>query len=115
MLIKYNNYTPSVEPTSYSVNYEDVDGGDTAESETGVSLVHVVRSKKVKISVSYKAISSVRLTGIMKELSNVSILVTYFDGALKTAYMRCKSPSINLVSNVAYGGFWDLSFELKEF
>lgn len=114
MILKYNNYDPNIEPTSYSVNYEDVDGGDTTESETGVSLVHVVRSKKVKISVTYSNLPSADLNVIMAQLSKISILVTYFDGTEKTAYMRCKSPSINMVSNVS-GGFWDLSFELKEF
>ena len=113
MLIKYNDYTPSVEPTSYSVNYSDVDGGDTSESETGVSLVHVVRLKKAKVSVGYKTVHTADLTAIRTELSNQSISITYFDGTLKTAEMRCKSPSINLVS-YADGGYWDLSFELEE-
>lgn len=113
MLLKYNNYEPSVEPTSYSVNYEDVDGGDTAESETGVSLIHVVRLKKAKISVSYKALPTADLTGIMTELSKQSVNITYFDGTYKTAEMRCKSPKINMVSNLD-GSYWDLSFDLNE-
>ena len=113
MLLKYNDYEPSVEPTSYSVNYEDVDGGDTSESETGVSLIHVVRLKKAKISVSYKALRTSDLSAIMAQLSEQSVNITYFDGALKTAEMRCKSPSINMISNVD-GGYWNLSFDLKE-
>lgn len=113
MLIKYNDYIPSVEPTSYSVNYSDVDGGDTSESETGVSLVHVVRLKKVKISTGYKTLPTAELTAIMTELSEQSVDITYFDGKLKTAEMRCKSPSINMISNID-GGYWDLSFDLEE-
>lgn len=113
MLIKYNGYIPSVEPTSYSVKYDDVDGGDTAESETGVSLIHVVRLKKVKISVGYKTVQTADLSAIRTELSRQSVTITYFDGTLRTADMRCKSPSINLVS-YADGGYWDLSFELEE-
>lgn len=113
MLIKYNDYLPSIEPTSYSVNCEDVDGGDTTESETGVSLIHVVRFKKAKLSVSYKNLKTSELTAIMSKLSQQSIDITYFDGVEKTAEMRCKSTSTNLISNVD-GGYWDLSFELKE-
>ena len=113
MLLKYNEYEPSIEPTSYSVNYEDVDGGDTSESETGVSLVHVVRLKKVKISTGYKTLPTAELTAIMTELSGQSVDITYFDGTLKTAEMRCKSPSINMISNID-GGYWDLSFDLEE-
>ena len=113
MLIKYNEHEPNTEPTSYSVNYEDVDGGDTTESETGVSLIHVVRLKKAKISVGYKALPTAELTAIMTELSQQSVDITYFDGTEKTAEMRCKSPSINMISN-SNGGYWDLSFDLNE-
>lgn len=113
MLIRYNDYTPSIEPTSYSVKYDDVDGGDTSESETGVSLVHVVRLKKVKLSVGYKNLNTAGLTAIQGELSQQSVNITYFDGTSKTAEMRCKSVSVNLISNVD-GGYWDLSFELEE-
>ena len=113
MLIKYNNYEPSVEPTSYSVNYDDVDGGDTAESETGVSLVHVVRLKKATISIAYSLLPTAELSAIMGELSKQTVNITYFDGTEKTAEMRCKSPKIKMVSNID-GGYWDLSFDLKE-
>lgn len=114
MLIKYNEYSPSIEPTSYSLNYEDVDGGDTTESETGVSLVHVVRLKKVKIAVSYKNLRTSELTAITGQLSEQSVDITYFDGGEKTAEMRCSSMSMNMISNVN-GGYWELAFELKEF
>jgi len=113
MLLKFNEFLPSVEPTSYSVSYEDVDGADTQESETGVSLIHVVRLKKVKISVSYKALTTSELSSITSEIHGQSVYITYFDGAEKRAEMRCKSPSINMVSNLD-GGYWDLSFDLAE-
>ena len=113
MLLKYNEYEPSVEPISYSVDYEDVHGGDTTESETGVSLIHVVRLKKVSISVSYKALRTVELAAVMSQISKQSVDITYFDGAFKTAEMRCKSPKINMISNTD-GGYWDLSFDLNE-
>lgn len=113
MLIKYNNLILDAEPTTYSVNYSDVDGGDTTESETGVSLIHVVRLKKVKINVAYRNLSTYNLSAIMNELSGQSLDVTYFDGATKTAEMRCKSPAINMISHID-GGYWTLSFTLEE-
>ena len=114
MILKYNNYDPNVEPSTYSLTYTDVDGGDTGESETGVTLVHVVRAKKIKISVGYTALTTAQLSSITSRIEGDSVSITYFDGASKTALMRCKSTSVKMVSNLD-GGVWDLSFTLEAF
>ena len=114
MILKYNNYDPGVEPSTYTLTYTDVDGGDTGESETGVTLVHVVRAKKIKISVGYTALTTAQLSSITSRLEGDTISITYFDGASKLATMRCKSTTVKMVSNVD-GGVWNLSFTLEQY
>jgi len=113
-LLKYDDLLLDEEPSGFDLTATNVEGSDTGVSETGVSLIHVVRSKKIKIDVAYTNLTSENLSLLIEKLEQDTIEITYFYGTEKSATMHANSVTMNLVANID-GGYWNVSFTLEEF
>lgn len=111
-LIKLNELvTPP--PSSYDVEYSDVNGEKT-QLEDGTTYIERVRSDVSTIKVAWKNLTTEQAAAITNEVSNDIVSVTYFYGTEKQADMTASARSLKLKhienSEVAY---WDVSFTLE--
>ena len=111
-LIILNDYTPPA-PTTYSVDYEDVNGEDST-LEDGYTYVEQVRADVPEIKVGWTNLTQEQATAITDIMANDTVVVQYFYGSMKVANMRKGSRSLKLKFIDDNGGtYWDLSFTLK--
>lgn len=111
-LIKLNNYTPPA-PTTYDVEYSDVNG-EKSQVEDGTTYIEQVRADVPTIKVGWTNLTKDEVTAVTNEVSDAVTNVTYFFGTEKTAEMTvsaraCKLKSIDSAGNT----YWDLSFTLE--
>lgn len=102
-------------PTTYSVNYQDVDSPDTGRTEDG--RLHRVRVREglAKIKLEWRQINTDKADLILNALTPASFSVTYYFGVQKTATMYVSDRACELV-RVSYDqAKWNISFSLVEF
>ena len=107
-----NGYTTPA-PTSYDVEYSDVNGEESG-LEDGTTYLEQVRADVPEIKASWTNLTKSEATNITSVLANDIITVKYFYGELKTAKMRKGSRSLKLKSIDNQGEtYWNLSITLK--
>lgn len=112
-LIKFGAYTPTEEPTTYSVTVSDLDSDGSGRSETGVMTRKRIRAGLYKISVGWTNIDDTLRSGILNAISGSFFSVTFNDGSDVTEQMYVSDRSNELKYTDSSGTrFWDVSFDL---
>ena len=111
-LIKLNGLVPT-NPSSYDVEFSDVNGEDS-KLEDGYNYVEQVRADVPTIKVAWTNLTEIEVEAITTELSNDSINVTYFYCGTNEAEMTTGARSLKLKSIDSQGNsYWDLSVTLQ--
>lgn len=111
-LIILNGYTPPA-PTTYDINYSDVNGEESG-LEDGTTFLEQIRSDVPEIKVGWTNLTQEEVVQITDIMSNDTINVQFFYGSMKSATMRKGNRSLKLKSLVSDNEtYWDLSFSLK--
>ena len=111
-LIKLNDYTPPA-PTTYDVDYSDVNG-EQSQVEDGTTYIEQVRADVPEIKVGWTNLTQAEVTAITNELAGATVNVQYFYGTLKSATMTKSNRSLKLKFVDDSGNtYWNLSFTLK--
>ena len=111
-LIKLNNYIPPA-PTTYTVDYSDVNGEESG-LEDGTTYLEQVRADVPEIKVGWTNLTQSQATDITTIMANDIITVQYFYGTMHTAKMRKSSRSLKLKFIDDNGNtYWNLDFTLK--
>ena len=112
-LIKFGNYTPTEEPTTYSVTLSDLDSDGSGRSETGVMTRKRIRAGLYKISVGWTNIDDTLRNAILNAIAAAFFSVTFNDGREKTEQMYVSDRTQELKYTDASGArYWDVSFDL---
>ena len=112
-LIKFGNYTPTEEPSTYSVTISDLDSDGSGRSETGVMTRKRIRAGLYKISVGWTNIDDTLRSAILSAISGSFFSVTFDDGSEVTQQMYVSDRSNELKYTDASGTrYWDVSFDL---
>lgn len=111
-LIKLNNYTPPA-PSSYDVDYSDVNG-EESQVEDGTTYIEQIRADVPEIKVGWTNLPQDEVTKITSEVSDATVDVEYFYGTMKSATMTKSNRALKLKFTDNNGKtYWDLSFTLK--
>ena len=111
-LIKLNDYTPPA-PTTYDVDYSDVNG-EQSQVEDGTTYIEQVRADVPEIKVGWTNLTQSEVTAITSELSEATVNVQYFYGTMQSATMTKSNRSLKLKFVDDSGNtYWNLSFTLK--
>lgn len=102
-------------PTTYSVEYNDVDASDTGRSEDGMLHRSRVRQGLAKIKLEWRQINTDKAQIILNAIVPDSVSVTYYFGTQKTATMYAGNRSCELVRVNYEQAKWNISFNLVEF
>ena len=104
-------------PTTYSLEYRDIESDSGGETEAGTLQRDVVRSGVVTLQVAFNC--SPLWVKRLSALIQVSLLqVQYLDTRdlqLKTTTMYLDNFSVQLVKDTSYQGLWEVSFSLHEY
>lgn len=114
--LKFNG-TPIPAPTSYDIDFHDVEADTSGETEAGTVQRDVVRTGVVTITVSF-SVSPVWLKKLTAYSKLDKIMVSYFDTEvleLKITEMFISGFKAKLYKDTSYKGLWSVSFTLKEF
>lgn len=111
-LIKFNSFTPPA-PTTYDIEYSDVNGEESG-LEDGTTYLEQVRADVPEIKVGWTNLTKNEVTAITDIMANDTVTVQYFYGTMKTATMRKSSRSLKLkFIDDNSETYWNLSFTLK--
>lgn len=112
-LLKING-TELPAPTTYSVQYSDIDSSDTGRAENGVMLRNRIRAGVVKISVSWSKLTQTETDLVLDAVRGVSCSVEYYGGSTAKE-MYAGDRSLQLVCLGKDGARFDVSYNLIEF
>ena len=111
-LIKFNDYTPP-SPSTYEVNYSDVNG-EESQVEDGTTYIERIRTSVPSIKVGWTNLTNEQATAITNQIENDTVNVSYFYGDIKQSEMTVGARSLKLKLRAdSEKSFWDLSFDLK--
>lgn len=102
-------------PTTYKVDYEDIDAETTTRSEDGYLHRDRIQHEMPKIAVSWNRLEQEQVDFILAAISPVKFNVEYYFGTFKTAEMYAGSPSIELVRVNEGNALWRVSFNLIDY
>ena len=102
-------------PTTYSVEYNDIDSPDTGRSEDGTLHRHRVRQEVAKLKLEWRQIDTDKADIILNALVPDSFSVVYYFGVQKTATMYAGNKSCELVRVNYEHAKWNISVDLIEF
>lgn len=106
-------------PSSYDVNYSDLDGENSYVGETGHTVRDMIRANQVSIAVSWDRLTLSELSSLLTTCTgNSSYTLTYLDfrtGAFKTSTFRPdnRSGKAKKIRNIS-SGLYSLSFNFIE-
>lgn len=104
-------------PTSYDLDYTDVEADSSGETEAGTKQRDLIRIGVVNIEVSFQT-SSKWLAKLTAYRNKPRIMVRYFDTEtleIKQTQMFMEGYRSSLVKDTSFKGLWKVSFTLKEF
>lgn len=101
-------------PTSYKVEYNDIDSASAGRSEDGIMHRDRVRNKMAKISVGWDRLLTDEVTKVLTAITPDEFTVKYFFGTTKEATMYAGTPSCELVVDWGKVAKWKVSFNLIE-
>lgn len=102
-------------PTSYKLDFEDIDAETTTRSEDGYLHRDRIQHEMPKIAVGWDSLTNAEVEDIINTISPVSFQVQYYFGTLRSAQMYAGTPSLELV-RINYGNaIWKLSFNLIDY
>lgn len=111
-LLKLNNYTPP-NPSSYDIDFSDVNGEET-KVEDGTTYIEQVREGVPQVKVSWTNLTQAQVTAITNEISGDTVEVQYYYGTMQTATMTKSNRSLKLKNIDSSGNtYWNLSVTLK--
>lgn len=102
-------------PTTYTVEYNDVDSPDTGRSEDGKLHRKRVRQGLAKIKLTWRQITTDKVDIILNAIVPDSFSVTYYFGIQKTATMYAGDKSCELVRINYDEAKWNIELNLVEF
>ena len=111
-LLKING-TELPAPTTYSVQYSDIDSSDTGRAENGVMLRNRIRAGVAKISVGWSKLNQTETDLVLDAIRGESFSVEYYGG--DTATMYAGDRTLQLVCLDKDGARFDVSCNLIEF
>lgn len=104
-------------PTSYTMEYRDIEADTGGETEAGTVQRDVIRHGVVSITVTFNC--SPKWVKQLSELKkNAMLQVRYLETEtllLKTTNMYIEGFSANLIKDTTYKGLWEVSFSLHEY
>ena len=111
-LLKLNDYTPKP-PTTYDVEYSDVNG-EKSQVEDGTTYCEKIRADVPKIKVGWTNLTQEDVVSIPNETKKDLLVVQYFYGTMLASVMIPTSRNLKLKHIDEKGNtYWDLSFELE--
>ena len=102
-------------PTTYSVDYSDVDSPDTGRSEDGMLHRSRVRSGLAKVKLEWRQLNTDKADLILNAITPDSFTVVYYFGVQKTATMYAGDKSCELVRISYEQAKWNIKVNLIEF
>ncbi|EKB53577.1 hypothetical protein [Falseniella ignava] len=104
-------------PTSYVLEYRDIEAETGGETEAGTIQRDIVRHGVVSIGVTFNCSPQwVKTFSGLKQ--NSMLQVRYLDTEsleLKTSNMYIEGFSVKLIKDTSYKGLWEVSFTLSEY
>lgn len=111
-LIILEGYTPPA-PTTYDINYSDVNG-EKSQVEDGTTYIEQVRADVPTIKVGWTNLTQKEVSHITGIVGLDVIHVSYYYGEMKSAGMTVGERSLKLKHKAENGDtYWDLSFTLE--
>ena len=108
------NYTNMKTPSSYKIDWEDLDNKTYRSIATGDMIDTVVSKKWSKLQLSYKHLSEAEVNAILTMINNNPIYVyainPLFSGGFIEAQFRCSKVSCEMLED----HFYSLSFNLVQ-
>ena len=108
------NYTTMKTPSSYKIDWEDLDNKTYRSIATGDMIDTVVSKKWSKLQLSYKHLTEAEVRSILTMINNNPVYVyavnPFFSGGFIEAQFRCSKASCEMLED----HFYSMSFNLVQ-
>lgn len=106
-------------PSTYDIDFKDLDSENSYTSETGVLVREMIRANQHKISVAWDSLTQDECKAIMQAVSGKeSFQLTYWDYysmTFETGKFYANDRSVKGIRVKLIGGKYSLSFTITEF
>jgi len=114
-LVNFGSYSPPA-PTSYELEFIDMDSADTGRGEDGYLISERVRADAAKLYLEFTNITVEDTKTIRSATSPNEVSVKYFDGTMEHAIMKRSNRKLKLKHLDADGtAYFNMSFNMTEF